>query len=134
MILVLVGDMGVQLNTGFLKRGMIITDRKRVVRHYLRNYFVWDMIFNMILILCLLTGSKYLNYGKYLWVFKLIRMSEMDDYFLRSFNIHRGFKTIYVILKLIIIILILSHMVGIIFYIMDLYFLQSGYYEPSCTY
>jgi fumarate reductase subunit C len=49
-IVVFAADIFVQLNTGFLFRGMIILDKERALSRYLRSYFVTDVFLVAILI------------------------------------------------------------------------------------
>ena len=49
---------------------------------------------------------------------------------MRRLYLNRVLKTIYVVFKLTVIIFILSHIVGLIFYAMDHYFLTTGFYAP----
>lgn len=113
---------------------MIILDEKRVTARYLAYGFFLDIIALIIVIICPATGVFTLNYLKFWLLFKLIRLSEIDDFYLRRFNINRVGKALYVIFKMIVIIFLLSHLVGLIFYAMDYYYLTSGIYPPSCNY
>ncbi len=123
--------MFIQLNSGFLTRGMIIMDRTRVLKRYLRYFFGPDVLCVLILIVTPLSGSIDMNYLKLIFMaYKLTRLSMIDDYFLRKFNVYRNRKTIYVIFKLIFIILLLSHILGLVFYAIDFYFYSTGYYSP----
>jgi hypothetical protein len=118
--------MGVQLNSGYLFRGMIIQERERVIGRYLHNYFLIDFITVLIYIVVYSSGNYYLNYFKLWIILKFIRISQIDDYYERRLNIHRLRKTIYVIFKQIVIIFLLSHIIGLIFYAMDAAILASG--------
>lgn len=135
-ILILVFDIFVQLNSGFLTRGMIIVDRQRVLKRYLRYYFIPDILCVLVLIITPLSGQVNMNYLKLLFMFyKLSRLSMIDDYYLRKFNVYRNRKTIYVIFKLIVIIVLLSHIVGLIFYAIDYYFYVTNYFgSPDCKF
>ncbi len=127
-------DIVVQLNCGFLYRGMIILDRKRIVSSYLRTYFIWDFMEIMVFLIAYIGQLYEFNYLKLILFIKIFRISDCDDCYVRKLNIHRGLKTIYVIFKLVVIILVLSHVVGFIFFAMDNYFIHYGYYPPDCTY
>jgi hypothetical protein len=88
-----------------------------------------------VLIVCPLTGIYELNYAKLWLINKLGRLSQIDNYFLRKFNIYRRTKTTYVILKLAVIIFLLSHVVGLIFYLIDYNLcVTNKYYDQECTY
>jgi hypothetical protein len=117
---VLIVDVAVQLNSGYLFRGMVITERERVLGRYLHNYFLIDMTTILILIIVLASQYYYLNYLKFWIILKFVRISQLDDLYQRRLNIHRLRKTIYIIFKQIIIIFLLSHVIGLIYYIIDL--------------
>jgi hypothetical protein len=54
-IVVFVIDMLVQFKTGFFYRGVIITDRARVVGRYLHYYFIFDIVLVVILVVALIS-------------------------------------------------------------------------------
>lgn len=130
-VLVLIGDILVCLNCGYLYRGMIVMSRPRIVNHYLRRLFLLDLTFVIIVVLCPASGNYYLNFAKLLIFTKVFRLFEIDDFYLRSLNLRRKSKAVYVIFKLIVIIFALSHLIGLIFFAMDEHFLNSGYYAPD---
>ena len=113
---------------------MIVTDRKRIVARYLRQGLIIDVVTVLILIVSPASGALWTNWLKLWLILKLIRLSEIDDFYMRKFNIYRKSKTVYVIFKQIMLIFVLSHIVGLIFYAMDYQFLASGYYPPDRTY
>ena len=130
-VIIFLLDIFLCLNCGYLYRGMIITDRKRIVARYLRRSFIIDFISFLIILICPLSQTLWTNWFK-LWLgLKLIRISEIDDFYMRRFNIHRKSKAVYVIFKQVVLIFVLSHIVGLIFYAMDYYYLTSGYYPPD---
>lgn len=131
---ILVADILVCLQCGYLYRGMVVMDPKRITNRYYRTYLSTDVAAAVIVILCPATRIFVLNYAKLWLILKLGRLSEMDDYYLRRFNIHRKTKAIYVIFKLMIIIFLLSHVVGLIFYVIDYQLCASGYYEHQCKF
>ncbi len=42
-------------------------------------------------------------------------------------------KTIYSIFKLVVIILVISHGIGVVFYVMDYYLYMNGVFEQECN-
>ena len=121
-------DIFVMLNCGYLYRGMIIMDSRRISSHYMRYFAIIDFVSLIVVILCPATKYYYLNFAKLWLILKVSRLFQIDDFYLRKLNIHRKSKAIYVIFKLMVIIFLLSHMVGLIFYAMDAYLCNSGYY------
>lgn len=96
--------------------------------------FIFDFAYVILLIVCLGSGSFSANNGKYICLTKVVRLFEIDDYFLRRFNVKRIKKTIYTILKLVVIIIILSHAIGVLFYVLDYYIYVNGIFEPACNF
>ena len=113
---------------------MIIFDRKRIVARYLKRSFIVDFLSFLIVLISPLSEALWTNWLKLFLALKLIRISEIDDFYMRRFNIHRKSKAVYVIFKQVILIFILSHIVGLIFYAMDYYYLTTGYYPPDRNY
>jgi len=112
--------MVVQLNTGYLNRGVIVMEKKRAISRYLHYYFLFDLILVIFIAVALISQYFYLNYFKLMVVFKFVRMFEIDDIFMRKLAIHLNGKVTYVIIKQIITIFNLSHTIGLIFYLIDL--------------
>jgi len=113
-------DIFIQFSTGYLYRGMIIMDRERVVGRYLHSLFIPDIILFLILIISIASGWFNINYAKLLVFYKFARMFQLDEFILRRLSVHRFRKTLYVIGKQMITIFVLSHIIGLIFYLMDL--------------
>lgn len=112
-------DVYVQLNTGYIFRGVIITERARVVSQYLRTYFLPDIIFILLMILSILTPNLAVAVLKIIVVAKLMRMLDMDEFYMRRLATSANWKVIYVISKQMITIFLLSHTVGLFFYVID---------------
>lgn len=128
-------DIVICLNCGYLYRGMIIMDHKRITSNYLRKHALIDIISLIIVIICPTIKNYKLNYLKFWLLLKVIRLFQMDDFYLRKLNIYRKSKAIYVVFKLMVIIYLLSHMVGLIFYAIDNYLCNVlQYYPQSCKY
>ena len=61
-ILFLIGlyaDIVVQINTGYLSRGMIVKERERVLARYLRKWGIIDIV----VLICLTLGNIVKNYN-----------------------------------------------------------------------
>lgn len=126
-------DIGVQLRTGFLYRGVIVTDRARVVNRYLHYYIVLDVVLVVILVATLISESYAMNYVKLVVVFKFIRMFELNELYMRRLAVSRKGKVLFVIGKQIITIFILAHIIGLIFYIIDFGLVNSPVCQPAAN-
>lgn len=118
-VIILFIDIFVCLNCGYLYRGMIVMDRKRIGSHYARTFSVIDVVSVIVTIFCPLCSSYKPNFAKLWLILKVGRLFQIDDFYLRKLNIYRKSKAVYVIFKLMVIIFLLSHLVGLIFYAMD---------------
>lgn len=121
-------DIGVCFNCGYLYRGMVIMDRKRITSHYTRTYLIFDIVSVLVVFACPISSYYSLNYSKFWLLLKIGRLFQIDDFYLRKLNIHRRSKAAYVIFKLMVIIFLLSHLIGLIFYVIDRYLCASGQY------
>jgi len=97
---------------------------------YLHYYFYYDVIVILILLAALISQNYYLNFAKLLVIFKFLRMLEMDELVMRKLSMSTRIKarTIYIILKQFLTIFILSHTIGIFFYMIDYSLLNT----PMC--
>jgi hypothetical protein len=127
-LLVFIGDILVQINTGYIFRGVIVTDKTRVVGQYLRTYFIPDVLLAIIMLASIISNSLYLNIAKIIVVVKIMRMFDIDELYMRKISTNANLKIAYVIGKQFITIFILSHTIGLFFYAID-YALTN---DPMC--
>lgn len=127
-IIVFMGDVYVQLNAGFLYRGMIIMEKERSVSRFLRYFFIIDIILVVILIISMVSDNFYMNFLKIIIALKFIRMFEIDGLFMRKLSTSANFKALYVIGKQLITIFVIAHTIGTIYYAIDYSISQS----PTC--
>lgn len=132
-LVILCGDVYLMLNKGYYTEGILIMDRKRILTNFLKRHFLIDIPSIIILFLCIVTQNYGLNYAKIYLVLKLYTLNKIDQIYQRKLQTKRLRKTVYVITRLLLIVLLLSHVMGLIFYAMDYYFLTSGIFAPECT-
>jgi hypothetical protein len=118
-IVVMIGDIGVQLVTGFIFRGMVILNKERVIRRYIYRYLVIDII--LIVCMSVTMFGDFLTYKilKSVVVFKFLRMFEIDVLYLRKISTKFSIKILYVVFKQVVTIFVIAHTMGIIFYAID---------------
>jgi hypothetical protein len=129
MFLVLVGDMVVQFRVGYLFRGVVVLDRARVVSRYLHSFFLVDCLLVILLLVNYLSKVYWLNYPKLALLIKFARIFQVDQLYLRRLGVQQTARILYVIGKQILTIYILSHSIGLIFYLIDFALLQ----DPICS-
>ena len=135
MLMVLYIDIIVQFRAGYLNRGMIILERERVIARYLRVRFFLDLLMVLLITLGIALDTFVMNYLKIVIILSFRRILEIDQFYLRSLSLHRKSKTAYVIFKQIVIIFVLSHIEGVIFYWIDFAMLKSSMCldNPDCN-
>lgn len=127
-IIVFMGDVYVQLNAGFLYRGMIIMEKERSVSRYLRYFFIIDIVLVVVLIISMVSDDFYMNFLKIIIALKFIRMFEIDGLFIRKLSTSPNYKVLYVIGKQLVTIFVFAHTIGTIYYAIDYKISQS----PTC--
>jgi hypothetical protein len=120
------------LNKGYFTEGVLVMDRKRILTNYLKNHFLIDIPTILILFLCVVTQAYSLNYAKLYMILKLYSLNCIDRIYQRKLQTKRLRKTIYIIARLLVIVMLLSHIMGLIFYALDNYLYTNGIYAPQC--
>jgi hypothetical protein len=105
---------------------MIVVDRQRAVRRYLRSFLVVDGLLVVILTLALASGEYYTNIPKMLIVLKFARVFEIDGLFMRRLSTSPNARAGYVISKQLVTIFVIAHTLGILFYAIDFALTQDA--------
>lgn len=134
-LLVLFLDILLQFRVGFLSRGIIVKNKQRVTARYVSYPIIIDISIFLILFLALVTQLYAINYAKMLVILKFVRMFEMDRYVMRMLLAEYTLKVVYVILKQVVVIIVISHVIGIFYYMLDSYLLTTYVClsNPKCT-
>ena len=118
-LVVFLGDMVVQLSAGFLSRGMVVVERERAVRRYMRSFLMVDCLLVVILLVALTSGQLLLNIPKMIILLKFARIFEIDRLYMRRLATTAAPRAIYVIAKQLVTIFNIAHTLGILFYAVD---------------
>ena len=131
-LLIFAVDIAVQLNAGYISRGAVILERRKVVSRYLHYYFYADIAIIVIELAALVSQNYYVNFAKLVVVWKFARLFEMDELVMRklSLSTRLGALTSYVVLKQFLTIFMLSHTIGVGFYLVDLALVNSPVCQP----
>lgn len=113
--------------------GILILDRKRILSRYIKYLLIIDIPCIVIIFLTLTAKNFGINYAKFYFLTKLIEMNSLDYVIQRKLQIHRYLKAIYLILRILWIVMWISNVIGLIFYLMDYYILNNGIYPPDCN-
>ena len=112
--------------------GILILDRKRIISRYIKTLFLIDIPVILIIFFCITIKSFGINYAKFYILLKMIQMNRIDYVIQRKLQIYRTTKAIYLILRILWIVMWISNVMGLIFYVIDYYILVNGIYEPEC--
>lgn len=77
------------------------------------------------LVFGIISGLFEVNYLKIVVILKFIRVKEFDEFYLRRFAVNRALKMVYVLLQQFVIIFVLSHIIGVMYYWIDYAMLSS---------
>lgn len=118
-IIILIGDIFVQFEVGFIRRGMIVTNRFRVIDRYMRFYIFGDI--GLIAILMLSAGTRHytFHYFKMLILIKVLRVKEINSLIARMLLIHKFSRLVYAIARQLVLTILFAHIIGISFYMID---------------
>jgi hypothetical protein len=128
LLILLIANILVTVNRGVYVKGVLKLDRSTVTRHYLKCGVYVDVA--SLLVLALSIYMPY-NWAAYLRLSIIVRLSDIsyfDRLFFRSIHTHRNLKQLYLLFKLILAILFISHLFGCIFFYLDISLIHSGYY------
>lgn len=127
-ILVFIGDIYVQFNTGYITNSAIILDRARVTYRYTHYYFYFDVLVVVIFTISVIIRVLNFNYAKLIIFYKFMRLFEFNVIYLRKLATNVVARTAFEISKQFVTIFVLSHIIGLIFYVID--FTLTNY--PIC--
>lgn len=127
-IVILFADMMLQLEVGFIRMGVVVTNRFRVIDRYLHYNIVGDVGLIVILMLAVGTGHYTLNYFKLIVLLKICRIIEINWLIKRMLIIRRLAKLFYVIARQLASTILFAHCIGIIFYAID----KAQLDTPAC--
>jgi len=129
-VVVFCADVYLMLNKGYFTEGILIMDRKRILTNFLKRHFIIDIPTIIIVFLCVATQNYGINYAKLFLILKLNTLGCIDRIYQRKLQTKRVRKTVYVVARLLLIVLLIAHVMGLIFYAIDDYILTNGIFAP----
>ncbi|CAD8069203.1 unnamed protein product [Paramecium primaurelia] len=115
-------DILIEMHVSYFERGEYVKNKKQVYINYLKTGFFFDFIPLFVLYLCLI--SEQVNEStiiRYFFFFKFYKLSIYDQRFQERVQLHRKSKTIYLIFKIIVEILIIVQLNAALFYRAGIY-------------
>lgn len=119
----------VNFHKGYYKvgQGEVITDRKRIMKHYLRSYFAIDLFTIVCVALPLIEDSVW-NFFQIVFLVKYLKIKDYEDQILQALEKYPRFCLFYSLLTLLINACLVSHYLSSIFIRMDLELWNIKYY------
>ena len=135
LLLVFIIDIGVNFHKGFYKigQGYVITDKRRIMRHYLRSYFFIDLVTLACVVLPLAEDSVW-NFFQVVFVVKFLKARSYEG------EIHQGLEEYpmvsltYSLITLFVNACLISHYLAAIFIRIDLELWKMKYYGDDPVY
>lgn len=135
LIIVCTLDILMSLNTSFIQKGKLITDKHIIRSVYIRSiYFVFDLL-SLIVVICQQILRRYfqnqlpfLNLLVFIKVFKVANFDTLiKKYVIKSSNV----LLYYQIIKHFILLIMVCHLIGSLFFYLDLRLIQAGWYSTD---
>ena len=92
-----------------------------------------DVIITIVLTIGVSITPFAINYVKIIVILKYSRIIEFDHLFLRRLTIHRRLKVTYVLFQQVVIIFVLSHIIGVIYYWIDFALISTSQCENNLS-
>lgn len=128
----LVLDILFSFNTCFIRKGIIITERKQIALEYIKSIYFWIDILSLIVSILQVALNKLPNYHtgyNFIIFIKIVKVHQFDKnikrYALKTFDSMLAYE----IIKNIFFLAFLCHIMGCFFYLIDYNLIQSGYYD-----
>lgn len=116
MIFLMINDMFLRFFRCYYDLGIAITDRKKIVNHYLSGLFIIDVVV-LTSLLIELTSFGYSNsWISLIFYLRLINLNKFSIKLRRILQLRRKLKAIYMMMRLVVIILMVCHVYACFFY------------------
>lgn len=119
MILLLLLEIFVTFTRGVYVGGLLRLDRQTVVRQYTKFSIYIDLLIIILLCLSVYLKQYWADVLRLAIFFKLSDLIRFDQVFFRLIHTHRLTKQLYLLLKLIMAVFLVSHILGCIFFYID---------------
>ena len=106
-------------------------DKLKVVKYYLRKYFLIDVASVLIITACFFSQEMVLNYFKIIFYLKLVTLAKIDTIYQKMLVFYLKWNIIYLIFRQILMVVMSTHYIGVIFFGIDYYVYKTNYYGPS---
>lgn len=114
------------------REGLLIKDTRILVKDYLRRNF-WIDIIGLLCLLIPMIFKKYyaVNLLKIFFLPKILILNQLDDKVVNVLVFQVKIKTFYLISRLVVFMILISHFIGIGFYMVAHYIYSTNYYGPN---
>ena len=130
-IILLILDCVVNSFKSFYKHGLLITNRRLIIKRYLIPWFWLDILAIISICLPVFTENFTFNWIKIIFLIKLRTAYIIDKQFTRVTQLRINLHSFYLLSRLIVFLVLGSHYLGIWFYMIDYYIYETNYYGPN---
>lgn len=114
------------------REGLLIKDTRILVKEYLRRNFWIDIIGLLSLLIPMIFRQYYaVNLLKIFFLPKVLILNRLDRKVVNVLVFQVRIKTIYLITRLVVFMILISHFIGIGFYMVAYYIYSTNYYGPN---
>lgn len=114
------------------REGLLIKDTRILVKDYLRRNFWIDIIGLLAVVIPMAFRQYYaVNLLKIFFLPKVVILNLLDDKVVSVLVFQVKIKTVYLIARLVVFMILISHFIGIGFYMTGYYVYSTNYYGPN---
>lgn len=114
------------------KEGLLIKNRRLLLKQYINSYLWIDVIGLVSLIVPVILKQYYAaNLAKIFFLPKIVVLNNLDAKIVNVLIFRARTKTFYLIGRLLVFMVMISHYIGIGFYMVGYYVYSTNYYGPN---
>lgn len=130
-IFILGFDIVVTLSKGYYDEGILVTDRKKIIKRYFPYQATIDIIGLFVVLVTFANGSYFLNYFKVLFFLKILNLYQIDVIFQRVLMSSMKLNSTYLIFRQIVMVLIAAHYYAVTYFALSKWIYETNHYGPS---
>lgn len=115
----------------YYQHGLLITNRRLIIKRYVYPWFWVDLLCIVSVCVPILSGALVLNWIKVIFLLKMRTAYLIDKEFNRITQLKVSLHTFYLLCRLMMLMTLASHYLGIWFYMIDHWVYVNNYYGPN---
>lgn len=132
-MIVLWTSLVLEFKRGYYEQGILVLDQKEIIKN-IGVFNLINMVYSATIVsLGFYTQVFFINYLKLGFLLRLTTLRRIDKNIQKHLLRSRNLCTIYLIARLFLILVFISHVMGLLFYVLDRYLLLSNYFGDETS-